>query len=84
MSDLVGNPEDRFSHTEAHFKIVDISNSACLVLLHSIEVEHHNHILDAKFCKKGDAANFIICLVVANPPDHVIMLEAVQGVCSHD
>ena len=25
MSDLVGNPEDRFSHNEAHFIAIDIA-----------------------------------------------------------
>ena len=26
MSDLVGNPEDRFSHNEAHLSISDVKN----------------------------------------------------------
>ena len=30
VSDLVGNPEDRFSHNEAHFS----SDTACVVNLH--------------------------------------------------
>ena len=61
MSDLVGNPEDRFSHNEAHFGLL----SRILVLIvpvpgHCFSLHYVNISILIKFSQKTSVFTLII------------------------
>ena len=61
MSDLVGNPEDRFSHNEAHFEPLELASvavhaSLCLIWLDTLTTgfscnKAHDNTFDLKILK---------------------------------
>ena len=44
MSDLVGNPEDRFSHNEAHFHVIKQGLAAVDFLNFTLNTDYRNSL----------------------------------------
>ena len=66
MSDLVGNPEDRFSNHEAHINVY-VSR-----LNDSVRVESFFSAIDYSFLYEGDSSSSKLRCFIVTVPGHFI------------